>query len=203
MHRSERRRLPGAGRSGDEHEATMLLGEPLDARRQPQRAEARNLARDHAHRERDLAALPEGVDAEPREARALVGEIELAGLLECREPRRGGSADFAQDCLELLGVERRPALEDLEMAVEADHRRLAGLEMDVARAAVDGVVQETVQLHASPNRQRTVGLERTLVQLNHPAEVARREQDARRRRIARRTRRERSGCLGTRRRRSG
>ena len=52
-HRRERRRLARAGRAGDEHEAAVLLGEPLHARRQAQLLEARDVARDHAERERD------------------------------------------------------------------------------------------------------------------------------------------------------
>ena len=144
----ERRGLARAGRAGHEHEAAVLLGEPLDPGRQPQRLEARNLSRDDAERERDVTALPEGVDAEARQARPLVGRVELAGLLEVREPRRRVGADLVQDLLEALRIERRPVLERLEVAVEADDRRLPDLEVDVARAEVDGGVQEAIQVHA-------------------------------------------------------
>ncbi len=135
----------------------MLLGEALDAGRKPQRLEARHLARDDAERERDVTALAEGVDAEARQAGPLVGRVELAGLLEVREPSRRVGADLLQDLLEALRIERRPVLERLEVAVEADDRRLPDLEMDVARAAVDGGMQQAVQVHAGPHRQHHAG----------------------------------------------
>ena len=42
----ERRRLAGAGRAGDEHEAAMLLGQPLDAARQVQAREVGDVTRE-------------------------------------------------------------------------------------------------------------------------------------------------------------
>ena len=88
----------------------------------PSESKRRNVARDRPERERDVAALPEGVDAEPRQARRLVGGVELAGLLERGEPRRGGAADVAQDELELRRSERVPPVEGLERAVETNER---------------------------------------------------------------------------------
>ncbi len=85
--------LPDAGGAGDEDEAVVEVGEPADAGRKPERLEARHLARDHAERERDLAALAEGVDAEARQAGLLVRGVELARLVERGEARRVGGAD--------------------------------------------------------------------------------------------------------------
>jgi len=77
-----------------------------------------------------------------------------------------GAPDLLEDLLELLGVERLPALESLELAVEANDRRLAHLEVDVACAAVDGVTKHPVQIHARRIGSRTLGLERRLLHLS-------------------------------------
>ena len=61
QHRRERRRLARAGRACDEDEPAVLLGQSADTVRQLEGFEARNLARDHAERERDRAALHESV----------------------------------------------------------------------------------------------------------------------------------------------
>src|SRR6185437_4392711 len=83
----ERRRLAGAGRAGDEDEAAVLAGQALDALRQAQLREARDVLRDHTEGERDRAALAVAVHAEAREAVRRVGDVELAGLVEVRQLR--------------------------------------------------------------------------------------------------------------------
>ena len=160
--------LPEPGRAGHEHEAAVLLGEALDPGRKPQRLEARHLARDDAERERDVAALAERVDAEARQAGPLVGRVELAGLLEGREPRRRVGADLPQDLLEPLRIERRPVLERLEVAVEADDRRLPDLQVDVARAEVDGGVQAGDSDPWECVRQKRVDSKAVCPHLSHP-----------------------------------
>src|SRR4051812_10049666 len=159
-HRRERRRLPDTGRPGDEDETPVLFNEAPHALREPQRIEGRNVARDHPERERDVAALPEGVDAEPRQACRLVGAVELARLLERAEPRRGGAADVVEEALEPLRCERLPPVEGLERAVESDERRAPGLEMDIAGAQVDGGSQQAVQIHAESIGRISAVLER-------------------------------------------
>ena len=69
--------------SSDEH---------LDAARQMEAREVRHLPRDDAEGKRDLAALAERVHPEARQARQLVGGVELAGLVELGDaPRRAGA----------------------------------------------------------------------------------------------------------------
>ena len=63
-HRSERRRLAGAGGACHEHEPAALLGEPRDTGREPELREVRDLTGDDAECERRRAALAEAVDAE-------------------------------------------------------------------------------------------------------------------------------------------
>ena len=105
-HRRERRRLAGAGRAGDEDEAALLLREPGDAGREMEVVEARDLARDHAERERDRAALPEAVHAEARQARLRVREVEIAALVEELTAARHRDGDRVEHRLELGVAER-------------------------------------------------------------------------------------------------
>ena len=60
----------------------MLLGEASHACGEVQHVEVRHILRDDAESERDVAALPEGVDAEARQILLLVGDIEVTGGLE-------------------------------------------------------------------------------------------------------------------------
>ena len=52
--------------------------------------------------------------------------------------------------LELLGSSASHPSSGAQRAVVADDRRLADLEMDVARAPLDGARQQAVQIHADP-----------------------------------------------------
>ena len=62
-------------------------------------------------------------------------------------------ADLAQDLLELLASSVGQPSSGWSSPSKRIDRRLADLEMDVARAPVDGVVQEPVQIHAGSDRQ--------------------------------------------------
>ena len=65
--------------------------------------------------------------------------------------REGAEAtDVIHDLLQLERAERGEAGQRLELAVEADDRRPADLEVDVARAPVDGGAQDLAQLHEIP-----------------------------------------------------
>ena len=145
-HRGERGRLADARGAGDEDQPAMLVGQRLDAGRQAQALEVGHRVRDDAEGERDLAALAERVDAEAREADRLVGSVELAGALEDLEPRGRGGADVIHDLPQLERAERGEADQRLELAVEAHDRRPAGLQVDVAGAAVDGGAEDLVEV---------------------------------------------------------
>ena len=141
-HRGERRRLPRAGRAGDEDEAAVLLGEPRDAGRQARAGRRSARARDHAEGERDRAALAEGVDAE---ARQLVG-----GYATSRSPVLWNCCSFAGDT-----AQTRSSATSRSLSESAGHsgispsvpsRRMIGgrlqLEVDVGRAELDGAREE-------------------------------------------------------------
>ena len=61
----ERGRLARAGRAGDQHDAGLQRGDIGERRRQLQLGDGRDRRRDDAHDDRERAALPEDVDAEP------------------------------------------------------------------------------------------------------------------------------------------
>ena len=67
--RRERRRLAGAGRAGDEHEAARLVAQLVEPLGHPQLLERADPGGDQAERGAHGRALEVGVDAEAREAR--------------------------------------------------------------------------------------------------------------------------------------
>src|SRR6202035_2784038 len=80
-HGRQRRRLAGAGGSGDEDQAARLLAQPFDDRRQAQLAEAADLVGDLPEGGGDGAALVEDVGAEAGEPLDAEGEVDLQVLL--------------------------------------------------------------------------------------------------------------------------
>ena len=125
----------------------MLLGHLLDAQRETQILEPRDLVGDDAEGERRGAALLEAVHTEAREVGRHVGGVELARLAKGDQPVRRACGHFLEHGLELGLAERRPAFERGERAVAADDRRQAELQVDVRAAAVDDSAQECVQVH--------------------------------------------------------
>ena len=123
-HRRERRRLARAGRARDEHEPAVLLGEALHARRQAQLLEARDVAGDHAERERDVAALAVGVDAETGQALGGVRDVEVAALVEHLQPLGRDAGHRLEGAEQVLLVQRRTVLQRPDRAVATQHRRL-------------------------------------------------------------------------------
>ena len=117
--------------------------------REPQVVEARHVPRDDAERERDRAALAEDVDAEARKPVARVRDVELARVEERLELRRRDRGDALERRLEVVVRERRDPLDGAERAVATDDRRLADLEVDVARAELDGCPQGEIEVHGA------------------------------------------------------
>ena len=87
-HRGERRRLSRPGRAGDEHEASVLVGQTANALRHVQCLEVRDVLRNHSQRDRHVAPLPERIDTETRQILVLIGDVDVACLLERLEPFR-------------------------------------------------------------------------------------------------------------------
>ena len=149
-HRGERRRLTGAGRTRHEHEPAVLVGEPLHPRREAQLLHRRNLLGDDAEGERDVAALAEAVDAEARQVGALVGDVEIAALLELRVPLRLHLRDALEVSVQVVLGQVRRILHRPERTVAPQHRRAAEFQVDVAGAEFDGARKEGVEFHDTP-----------------------------------------------------
>src|SRR5207244_10489827 len=111
LHSFPTRRSSDLRRARAQHEAAMLIREPLYTGRKAQRLEARHALGDHAERKRDRAALPEAVDTEAGQLAELVGDVEVAG-------RR-----------ELAQALRRPFGETLQYHVEVGLRQVGTFEL--------------------------------------------------------------------------
>ena len=145
-HRRERGRLARAGGAGAQDQAAPLLADPLQHRRQHQLADGQDARRDDAQHQADRAALLEDVAAEAAEARHRVGDVDLELLLEAlllagvhdRERHRDGV--LLHQPLE-LGQRH-------QLAVDADDRVAAHLEVEVGRLALDRDLEQIVDVHS-------------------------------------------------------
>ena len=125
----------------------MLLRELLNALGQAELLERRHGDRDDAERERDRTALAEHVDAEARQALGGVGDVEIAGLLKLVVALRCLGGDRAQDPLEIVVGQRWPVQRG-DLAVVADHRRPADLQVDVGSPRGNSAREERFEFHA-------------------------------------------------------
>ena len=94
--------------AGDEHQTAVLLREPPHACRQVEVVEAWDLARDHAEGDRDRAALAEAVDAEARQLRTRVGDVEVAALVEGLAALGRADGDGVQGAFQVGVAEHGP-----------------------------------------------------------------------------------------------
>ena len=142
-HRRERRGLPRTCETGDEHEAVRLVGERGDRGRQRQRVEAGDAGEHPTQHESDPAALAERAHAEPAEAGDAVHEVGLVGGGELGPVRRRHDRERARLGLGRFdGVERRLA----ELAVDAQARPRANLDVHVRSALLDGEAQQAIEV---------------------------------------------------------
>ena len=156
-HRRQRRRLTGTGRPGDENQAALLAGDLLQHLGQEQLLDRGDLEGNDAEHDADGATLLEDVHAEAAQTRNAVRQVELVLRLELlllvivhdaeRHPR------------DLLGRKAARVLERHQVAVDAEHRRQASLEVDIGGAAAQRHLQDLVQLHRPShlvNRRTTI-----------------------------------------------
>jgi len=134
-------------RPGDQDKPTRRLGERGHDRRKAKLLERRDLAANAPDGETDDAPLPEHVHAEPAHAGQGVPEVGLARVLELASLVIGH-----QGLREDLGGGRRQVLEPcwLQGTVHADVRRVAHLQVKVARSTLDRVPKQFVDIHARP-----------------------------------------------------
>ncbi len=125
----------------------MLLRQAANARRQAQHLEVGDVLGNHAEGERDVAALPKRVDPEAREIVFLVGDVQVAARLEGLEPLGRAFADELEDALGIAVGDHRRLLERGERTVAPEDRRNADLQVDVARAELDGASEQEIEFH--------------------------------------------------------
>jgi alkylhydroperoxidase family enzyme len=94
-----------------------------------------------------VAPLPEGVDAEAGEIVVLIGDVEIAGLLERFETLGRSLSDCLEDGLRVTIRQDWALLQWAEVAVATKDRRDADLQVDVARAELDGAPEQGIQFH--------------------------------------------------------
>jgi hypothetical protein len=136
-HRGERRRLPRAGRPGEQDDPARLLGEPADDLREAEVVDGADGERNGAQRDRDGAALHVGVDSESGDAGKLIREVDLAVLLELGQVLLVG--DLVEGLLGLLARQRVRVLERPEIAVDPGHGRRVHLHVEVRSLALNHV----------------------------------------------------------------
>ena len=140
-HRREGRRLAGAGRAGDEDEAAGLVEQLVDLLREADLLERDHLVGDLAQDEADAALLLEDGHAEAGAVLEREAEVGAAVVLDGLHLRLG--ADGAHQQLRVLGLEDRH-VERLQVAVHAQHGRVADGEVEVGRAEVAGGLEQLV-----------------------------------------------------------
>ena len=139
----QRGALAGTGRAGDEDKAAAQVAEFFDHRRQGQFLERGNARRDQAEDRAEAVHLFEVVAAETAVLIHLVGEVEIAFVLETFPVFR--RANLAEHVAHLLRREDLLADRD-DVAVTTDFGWLPLGEMQVGRARVDQNLKELVDV---------------------------------------------------------
>src|SRR5204863_5807617 len=93
------------------------------------------------------AALPERVDAEPRQALSGVGDVEVTRLVEEVVALGRDLGDGAEATVEVGVRQRLEALERRNGAVAPDHRGPVQLQVDVRGAGRDRAPEKIVEIH--------------------------------------------------------
>ncbi len=144
--RGERRRLTRASRPGDEHEAALLLGQPLDRTRQTELRKARHLERDQAQHDRDGSPLTKHVHPEARQPRGRVGEVEITARSKLIDARRGIGGELGDTRLE-VGRGHRRRDQSGDDPIDAQKGWPVELQVHVGGALAHRFVQDRVKSH--------------------------------------------------------
>ena len=152
-HRGERRRLAGARRARDEHEAARPLGHLPDDVGQPEVLERLDREGDLPDDHRDAAALLEAVAAEAREVLDAEREIQLVVHLEPLLLVLGEDGVG-----ELHGVLRRHHELEIrvgDLAVDAQLRALAGGDVQIRRVPLDHLLEQDAKVDGGGRLSRS------------------------------------------------
>ena len=138
----EGRGLAAAGRASDQHHALMEVGEAGERRGQAELLQGGRVRRDGPEHGVDAPLLAVGVATEAADAFQGVGEVHLAagaqgfGLI--------GIEDLHHHALGRLGIQE-PGIEIGEGAMGAQLESGAAVDVEIARAAFQGVLQQAVE----------------------------------------------------------
>jgi hypothetical protein len=125
----QRRRLARPGWPGDQDQTTRLLGQRVQSGGDAELLESLDVGRDQPEGGAERAALEEDIDAEAREARDRMREVDLAVDLEQLLLLRG--QDAIEHLVRVLGREVGDVLVPLEGSVHAHSRRRADRDVKV------------------------------------------------------------------------
>jgi hypothetical protein len=145
-HRRQRRRLARAGRPGAQHHAARFQRELGEDRWAVELLEGQDLRGNRPEHGAGAAVLVEGVDAKARQALDLEREVALERLLVVLALRV--VHDVVHHVVHLLVLERVD-IDAAHVAVNADHRRQAGREVQVRGLVLDRERQQLGNVHGS------------------------------------------------------
>jgi hypothetical protein len=140
-HRRERRRLAGAGGSGHEDHALMVIAQFGYDRRQPQLSEVRDVGRNGAKGRPQAGILAIHVDTEAAAVGRDIGEVQI--VADSEMVRLVGRQDLHDVAFE-LGVAQIAELDGFEIAMLAHHRRYADSQMNIRATLLRAKFQERV-----------------------------------------------------------
>jgi len=144
-HRRQRGRLARTGRSGDEHDAARLVGNLLEDLRGVELLQRQHLRRNGAEYRAGAVLLVEGVDAEARQRGNLEREVDLQRFLV--HLALAVVHDVVHHAVHVLVFHRRQ-VDAADVAVDPDHRRQPGRQVQVGSLVLDGKCQQFGNIHA-------------------------------------------------------
>jgi len=139
----------------------VVVGEAGEGARQPERFERRRRRRDGAEDRVEAALLAVDVAAEAGGAGEGVGEVDLAMLRKLLALL--GRENGGDEALGLGGRDGRGTWKGLEPSVDPELNGSAGVQVDVARAALDGLNEDVVEAAAGGEGCRGRGRGRRLL----------------------------------------
>ena len=127
-HRRQRGRLARTGRAGDQDQALRLVDQFAEHLGRGQVVQRQHLGGNGTEHRTGATVLVEGVDAETRQTGDLEGEVDFEQFLEIA-PHLVGH-DVVDQRMDLFVVQRRD-IDTAHVAIDADHRRQAGRQVQV------------------------------------------------------------------------
>ncbi len=149
-HRRQGGRLARTGRPGDQHQPAWHVGDLAEDFAHAEVFHGQHLGRNGPEYCTSTAILVEGVDPEARHTRHLEREVGLEKLLEILALLV--VHDVVDQRVHLLVV-HRGEIDPAHIAVDADHRRQAGRQVQIRRTLLGTEGQQLCDIHGTPQLQ--------------------------------------------------